>query len=851
MARENRGQRSKRCCKLENIDKRTKAVAICESPQTKVSLEVSQQVQPELGIPWLSVYLPVKSCHVILKGKTGTFSPPALNGAETNNWCNWTIWAGPHKHILIYIEGFEGKSNCNDNQDRILFQGVLSRVENKVVYACRNHGTLIFATQAIAIYVVFLSEVSSQNQSHKHFKGRYYVFEDYVNSTSVEKSVLKSNRSFGSKSYVLHTGHSLNSTATTPTLGKENWLSVTSEKTINTGTETFLKPAVGKHMRVSLLKSTKTVRFNPFVLKRRQVTQPSVDNGRTLKKSPTLVSESNDAENEEAFIHNPDVYSTFPHTTHNPQRMTTLETAKNHGAISEFVSPRNDVSTTTRWMTTHVRSPEGEIMNAITFPHVSLEEQRVPVQSLKSIPPKMQKEMLQMPLPNSEFSKKKADLTEPPQHLEQTKIYKGEQMDNPAYTAENGNTPVQIIASEGIKASPSKSTMETKFHHTLTLASTDMDPTPSLKSFNDYLMSTSTTVNPKVMPSNWLMRTQMNTAFTIQYKKSINRNREHLQKKQTKTTLLSSPSSWLPTSSILLKVKNKSHETNPGFKSHENYFVLNSQHNPGDLLFEIVFEIEQKGQFPPVGSTLEKAFIDSIKHQVQERMKLFSNQIKEFKLKEIMRKEETEMDRDNGPNLIFTFWVHLTSEEKNISHLLEDLNGAFVAAGKVQTVLVKDVNECNSEIALCGNDATCLNEYGTYSCRCKEEYEDRSLTKSGTLCVRNPRSGLESFYSYTEFIVGITVFCITVLIVVLTVLCTFIKKRCIKREMQFREAASPGMPAEPQLQATTFDHNNIRQLLALDPAQLKVRVKPPELPLQLRTGPSETYRVSIEQSERL
>lgn len=67
--------------------------------------------------------------------------------------------------------------------------------------------------------------------------------------------------------------------------------------------------------------------------------------------------------------------------------------------------------------------------------------------------------------------------------------------------------------------------------------------------------------------------------------------------------------------------------------------------------------------------------------------------------------------------------------------------------------------------------------------------------------------------------------------------------------MRFQEAALPGTPAEPQ--PTTFDHNNIRQLLTLDPAQLKVRAKLSELPLQLRTGPSETYRVSIEQSERL
>ncbi|XP_039198915.1 uncharacterized protein LOC120307828 [Crotalus tigris] len=821
----------------------------------QVSLEVSQHVQPELGIPWLSVYLPVKSCHIILKDKTGTFSPPSLNRIETNNWCNWTIWAGPHKHILIYIEGFEGKSNCDDSQDRILFQGILSSTENKVVYACRNHGMLIFATQAVAVYVVFLSEASSQNQSHKHFKGRYYIFEDYVNSTNGEKSVLKSNSHVASKSYVLPTGHSLNSTVTTQMLGQENWLPVTNEKIIKTGTETFSKLAVGKHMHVSLLKSTKTVSLNPFDLKRRQVTKSSIDNSRILNKSPTLLLDSNDAENEEeTFTQKPDVYSTFLDMTHNLQMMTKLEATKNHGAITESVTPQNDGQSTTRWMTTHMKGTEGENKNATTFPQVSLEEQRIPVQSLKSIPTKMQKQMLQMLLPNSEVSKKKADPTESPPHLEQTKIYKGEQTGIQVSTAQNGNTAVRITVSQGIKASPSKSTMETKFHQTSTLASTDRHPTPSLRSFNDYLMSISTTVNPQAMPSNCLMRTQINTAFTTQYKNSVNKNREYLQKKRTKTTPLYSSSSWLPTSSILLKVKNKSYETNPGFRSHENYFVLNSQHKPGDLLFEIIFEIEYKGQLPPVGSTLEKAFIDSIKHQVQERVKLFSNEIKEFKLKEIiMRKEEIEMDRQNGPNLIFAFWLHLTSEEKNISYLLnfqlEDLSGAFVGAGKVQTVLVRDVNECNSGIDLCGNEAICLNGDGTYSCQCKEGYEDRSLTKLGTLCVRHPRSGLDSLYSYTEFIVGITVFCITVFVVVISVLCTIIKKRRIKKDMRVREAALPGMPAEPQ--RTTFDHNNIRQLLTLDPAQLKVRAKQPELPLQLRTGPSETYRVSIEQSERL
>ncbi|XP_063147503.1 uncharacterized protein LOC134489025 [Candoia aspera] len=639
-------------------------------------------------------------------------------------------------------------------------------------------------------------------------------------------------------------------------LGKENRLPVTNKKTTKPELETFLKPAVGTHMNVSLLKSTKKISLNPFDMKTMQVTKPSIDNRRTLNESPTLVLVSNDLENkEETFTYRPDVFSASPHITQNLRMMTKLEVAKNLGAVTESLNPQNDGHTATDWTTIHMRSTGGEIKNTVTFPQVSLEEQGTPRQSPKSIPPKLQEQMLQMLLSNSGASKKNVDLMESPQHSEQTKIDKGEQMDNQIYRAENGNIAVQITESEGIMASPPKSTMKTKFHQATTLASTDVRHAPSLRSFNDNWMGTFTTVNPQVMSSNCLRRTQINTAFTTQYKKLITKYRERLQKKQTKASPSYSPSGWLPTTSTLLKVKNKSSNGDPLFRSHENYSVLDSQHNPGDLLFEIVFGIEHKGQLPPVGSTLEKAFIGSIKHKVQEKMKLFSNKIKEFKLKEIMRKEETEMDRQNGPSLVFRFWLHLTSEEENISHLLhfqlEDLGGAFVGAGKVQTVLVRDVNECSSGIGLCGNEAICLNGYGTYFCQCKEEYEDRSLTKSGTLCVRNPRSGLGSLYSYTEIIVGITVFFITVLVVVISVLCTIIKKRRIKKDMHFRAAALPGMPAEPQLQPTAFDHNNIRHLLTLDPAQLKVRAKLPEWPLQLRTSPSETYRVSIEQSECL
>lgn len=57
------------------------------------------------------------------------------------------------------------------------------------------------------------------------------------------------------------------------------------------------------------------------------------------------------------------------------------------------------------------------------------------------------------------------------------------------------------------------------------------------------------------------------------------------------------------------------------------------------------------------------------------------------------------------------------------------------------TYSLSDVNECSLGVTLCGEEAECFNGVGTYLCRCKKGYEDRSPMKSGTLCVRAPTSG--------------------------------------------------------------------------------------------------------------
>lgn len=132
----------------------------------------------ELGPPWVTEYFPIRSCHLIFRERSGMFFLPLHADIKPNIWCNWTIWAGPQKHIVIYVQGFQGRDGCGNNQDKIIFQGVSSSVETKVVFACHNRGTLIFAAQATEVQVLFLSGSGSRSHDYRYFKGQYYVFRD-------------------------------------------------------------------------------------------------------------------------------------------------------------------------------------------------------------------------------------------------------------------------------------------------------------------------------------------------------------------------------------------------------------------------------------------------------------------------------------------------------------------------------------------------------------------------------------------------------------------------------------------------------------------------------------------------
>lgn len=134
--------------------------------------------------------MPVRSCHRVLKDKHGEFSPPAYHSdSPLNFWCDWTIWAGSRRHIIVYIQGFVTEEDCNKNEDKILFEGVSSLVENSVVYACWRKETHVFATFAQAVHVVLLKRYLPGCRDTQ-FKGKYYIFQGEGESSSADDDTI-------------------------------------------------------------------------------------------------------------------------------------------------------------------------------------------------------------------------------------------------------------------------------------------------------------------------------------------------------------------------------------------------------------------------------------------------------------------------------------------------------------------------------------------------------------------------------------------------------------------------------------------------------------------------------------
>ncbi|XP_040409003.1 uncharacterized protein LOC121068030 isoform X2 [Cygnus olor] len=538
-----------------------------------------RQQHAELGLPWATEYFPARSCHVVFQGGFGMFYLPPHGDIKANIWCNWTIWAGPQKHVVIYVQGFQGSEGCGKNQDKMIFQGVLSSVETKVVYACHNRGTLIFATRAIVVHVLFLSGGGSLSSEYKHFKGQYYVFGDY--------------ESVGSSNEIIAPGEPV----------QESW-----------------RTAVTKD-------------FLPML---------------RASPSPSAVPPADRFKPE--FISSDEKDQHLPDLAEDAQPGASLG---KHGELQDETKMERSLQD---------GGTEGEESD----------------------------NMLVAPA--------RGDA--------------GCEAEQPPLEAVKGDVGlVSALVTVAPRSSPG-------------VSSSEVPSSTAGLSDSSSLGQASGTLEAEVVTTHRLPM---------------------LEKPPLNTS--TGPSPLYPSPGVTaggMVSPQERHEDlfdlDSVLASLENSTALQSLHHPGDVLFEVTTEIKHEEWISLGGSELRKDLIESLKNSIQQNLKLSANRVNEIKLKEVRR--------TTNASLLLTFWLHLKPQERNMSLLLhsqlEELLGASVGVEKLQLVslLVEDVNECSSGVSLCGEEAECFNGVGTYLCRCKKGYEDRSPTKSGTLCVRAPTSGL-------------------------------------------------------------------------------------------------------------
>ncbi|XP_041892681.1 uncharacterized protein LOC121668724 [Corvus kubaryi] len=274
--------------------------------------------------------------------------------------------------------------------------------------------------------------------------------------------------------------------------------------------------------------------------------------------------------------------------------------------------------------------------------------------------------------------------------------------------------------------------------------------------------------------------------------------------------------------------------------SVENDTGLQSQHHPGDVLFEVTVEIKPKAWIPHSRSEFQKGLLESLKNHIQKNLNLSANRVSEIKLKDVKRTSDA--------NLLLTFWLHLEPEERNMSLLLrshlEELLGTSVGMEKLQLVslFVEDVNECQAGVGLCGEEAECFNGVGTYVCRCKKDYEDHSPTKSGTLCIRTPRPGISTFLRHADMLVGAALVAGLVMAVAFGALCVM-----AVWGQPPRRSPRPEEPPGRAVEEPAMELHNLGECLRLDPFQLKLRARPPEWLWSVRAHPGQAGSAFPEQ----
>ncbi|XP_026158865.1 uncharacterized protein LOC113128036 [Mastacembelus armatus] len=217
------------------------------------------------------------------------------------------------------------------------------------------------------------------------------------------------------------------------------------------------------------------------------------------------------------------------------------------------------------------------------------------------------------------------------------------------------------------------------------------------------------------------------------------------------------------------------HRENPDVRNHSV-----SPHLPGDHLFEVAVEVNLSQDLEESWDNQVKSLLLSVKtvinHQLEPLhtpLSMSSKRLKRLKA-----------------GVLYILWLQTgpapggPQVHKTISSILQGLIATSISLREnrgtavIISVSTEDVNECGTQLVLCDVNADCVNQFGTYSCRCRPGFQDRSrLGSGGTICVDLKAAGCGSGLSAETKGVYVLFFLLSSLFLILVVVAAMMYHR--------------------------------------------------------------------------
>ncbi|XP_059195271.1 uncharacterized protein zgc:66455 isoform X3 [Centropristis striata] len=179
------------------------------------------------------------------------------------------------------------------------------------------------------------------------------------------------------------------------------------------------------------------------------------------------------------------------------------------------------------------------------------------------------------------------------------------------------------------------------------------------------------------------------------------------------------------------------HRGNLDIRNHSE-----TSHLPGDHLFEVAVEVNFHRDVKKSWDDQARTLLLAVKTLISKNLEALHTplSVTSKRLKRL------------STGVLYILWLQIgqgpggLQVHRAVHAALQDLIEAGLTEnhekGVVLSVSTADVNECGSQLVLCDVNADCVNQFGSYSCRCRPGFRDESA--GGIVCVDLKAAGCSS-----------------------------------------------------------------------------------------------------------